>query len=206
MSFASNRPEQVTRIGDLMSTFASDWFLCGGWAADSWLGRQTRDHHDLDIAIFQEDQAALYDHLRGWRLVGHDNSVDDDSKELWDARWLELPAHIHAHSEDGFQLEIIVNGRAGGEWVLNDAPRIARPLAECVSASPWGLPTLAPEVILYYKAYMPVWRDTPREPPRPHDELDFAALVPTLSNEQRAWLHASLSLVEPAHPWLAALG
>jgi hypothetical protein len=41
--------------------------------------------------------------------------------------------------------------------------------------------------------------------PRPKDELDFATLGPLLDDEARAWLVASLTSLEPDHPWATEL-
>ena len=216
-------PEPVARLAELMSTFPGPWYLCGGWAVDAWLGRQTREHGDVDFAVFQDDQRALFDHLSGWQTIGHDNSVDDASSEPWNRRWLDLPAHIHARPEardatdgslydadqrfahNGADLDIQLNERSGEEWVLNREPRVAMPLDRCAGQSAWGVPTVVPQVILFYKAYSPVWRDTPRAAPRPHDELDFFALLPQLTADQRLWTWEAISSVDPAHPWLTQL-
>jgi hypothetical protein len=47
-----------------MSSFPAPWALCGGWAIDAWLGRQTREHGDVDVSVFLQDQRALFEHLR----------------------------------------------------------------------------------------------------------------------------------------------
>lgn len=210
-------PEPVARVANLMSTFRPNWFLCGGWAVDAWLGNQTREHHDVDITVFRDDQRALFDHLAGWQLVGHDDNVADDSSEPWDGRSLDLPAHIHARPPGvapavgrtgqgpGFNLEVILNERSEGDWVFSREPRITLPMDRCVQESPWGVPAVIPEVIIFYKAHPDVWRDGLRAPPRPHDELDFLALLPSLTDDQRSWLREAISLVQPGHPWLAQL-
>lgn len=204
-SLPSDCPEPVARVAGLMSGFRPPWFLCGGWAADSWLGRQSREHHDLDIAVFHEDQRAIFDHLSGWRLIGHDDSVADDSRERWDGRTLDLPAHIHARAEDRFELEVILNERAGEDWVLSREPLVRVSLAGAIQPSPWGVPAVVPEVIIYHKALPPAWRDGPRPALRPHDELDFVALLPLLGEAQVSWLRGAISLVDPGHQWLAWL-
>jgi len=210
-------PEPVARVAGLMSTFRPRWFLCGGWAVDAWLGRQTRDHGDIDIIVFDDDQSALFDHLAGWQLVGHDNHVDDDSSEIWDGRLLSHPAHIHARSHGaapatpetgrgpGFNLEVVLSERSGRDWVFNREPRITLPLRRCAQQSAWGLPAVVPEVILFYKANPPAWRDLPRPDLRPQDDLDFRALLPHLTEEQCNWLREAISLVHPGHTWLPQL-
>jgi hypothetical protein len=44
------------------------WFGWGGWAIDLWLGRQTREHEDVEIGIFRSDQAAVQAYFAGREL------------------------------------------------------------------------------------------------------------------------------------------
>jgi hypothetical protein len=59
-----------------------------------------------------------------------------------------------------------------------------------------GLPTLAPEAVLFYKAIGWI---------RPHDEADFRALAPSLDGAARHWLREALLTLRPDHSWLPAL-
>jgi hypothetical protein len=217
---ASPVPEPVAYIRDLLLGFAPPWFLCGGWAADAWLGRPTRDHLDVDIAVFQHDQHAIFEHFSGWALVGHDPNVPDDTNEPWNGRHLDLPAHIHVPepgsplvtsptmTHTAFEFEFLLNERSGHDWVLNRERCITVPLDRCVRQSSWGLPTAPPEVVLFYKAggnltaaEIEAWSGGFR----PRDEQDFFALLPTLAEAARSWLRESLAKVLPEHPWLAHL-
>lgn len=199
LSQSSTVPAIVTRVAEIMSTYPAAWLLCGGWGVDAWLGRQTRDHGDFDITIFHDDQRAIFDHLNGWKLVGHDPNVRDDTKELWDGRILDLPAHIHADPGDGTKFEVILNARRDEEWVVSDSPRITLPLGACQQQSAWGVPTLAPEVILFYKATAEPATFTGK---RPWDEADFITLLPHLEDGPRSWLRSAITVVNPQHPWL----
>lgn len=148
-------PEAVAYVRDLLAGFGPAWYLCGGWAADAWLGRQSRDHGDVDIAVFHPDQRAIFDHLAGWALVGHDPNVADDTTEPWNGRLLDPPAHVHVPklgsvlatsttvTHTAFEFEFLLVERSGQDWVLNREPRLTVPLDRCVRRSPWGLPTLA---------------------------------------------------------------
>jgi hypothetical protein len=119
-----------------------------------------------------------------------------------------LPAHIHARAPEhvdampeqvnnaagqGFGLDVQVNERPEGDWLLSDRPRISLPLESCVRVSPWGLPAAVPVVLLFYKSL-----DFRRR-----DKLDLMSLLPGLSREERGWLREALSLT--GHPWLAHL-
>ena len=215
-------PEPIARIAEAMSNYPHTWALCGGWAVDAWLGRITREHGDIDVTIFRDDQRALFDYLAEWNLVAHDE-LEPTAQEPWDGRELELPAHIHARppgaenralvlswvtppytqAKDGRDIEFIVNERSGEEWLLSADPLITLTGESSVRESPWGLPTCSPEFIAYYKATA-YFGSEPRWP-RPHDIADFEALVQLLDGGGRAWLRESIATLHPEHPWLPQL-
>ncbi len=189
------RPEALSRVADLLTGFEPSWALCGGWAVDAWLGRQTREHVDVDLTVFEEDHLAVREYLAdGWLLNGHDPS-DDDSIAPWTGRRLELPAHIHARAE-GFELDWQVNRRSGDEWVFDEPGGLTLPISRAIRTSPWGVPVLAPEAVLYYKALGEI---------RPHDQADIERLLPILRLDQRLWLRDAVAARGPNHPWLEAL-
>ena len=195
-------PEPLRRVADVFATFEPDWYLCGGWAADAWLGRTTREHRDVDVVVFAEDRRAIFEQLAGWSLVAHERD-DDEHEDAWDGRPVALGTHVHARPEDGFELELFLDERSEGMWVLRRVPRITRPLSEAVAWSPWGLPTAAPEVVCFLKAT--AYHDGPTSPPaREVDEADFLALEPTLTTERRDWLRSAIAAVDPSHRWLRA--
>jgi len=191
----SSIPRPVTEVAELMSAFDRPWLLCGGWAVDAWVGRQTREHVDVDLAVFHDDQLALRDYLTdGWLVNGHDEH-DDSGTGQWTGRRLGFPSHIHARA-DAFNLDFQLELRDGDAWVLREDPRLALPVARIVRPSPWDVPTLAPEAVLLYKAAGEI---------RPHDQADFDALLPMLDGDQRGWLRDAIVTQRPAHPWLDAL-
>lgn len=38
--------------------------MAGGWALDIHVGHQTREHADIDVAIYRKDQQVLYHYLK----------------------------------------------------------------------------------------------------------------------------------------------
>lgn len=217
---AGTLPEPVAYVRNQLLGFAAPWVLCGGWSVDAWLGRQTRPHGDVDIAVFHHDQHAIFEHFPGWAMVGHDPNVPDDTTEQWNGRRLDPPAHIHvprlgsslstsaALTHTAFEFEFLLVERSDDEWVLRREPKLTLPLDRCVRPSWSGLPTIAPEVALFYKAggHLTVEEaETQGDVLRPQDEQDRHVLLATLGPAQRAWLAESLAGVRPGHPWLTHL-
>jgi hypothetical protein len=203
-------PEGVVALGDTMAGYPGVWALCGGWAVDAWLGRVTREHGDVDLAVFADDYRLLFEHLDGWQMLAHDATWEPNDIDVWwdGSRRVGVPGHIHArppersgvvpkdgiaHVKDGFWLDIQICESDAGEWLMQREPRISAALAESIRMSPWGVPTAVPEVLLFYKAHEP----------RQRDRRDFDALAPSLEGEQRLWLREAIERAE--HPWVARL-
>ena len=78
----------------------------------------------------------------------------------------------------------------GDTWICRRDDRIRRPYAAVIRAGT-GIPYLAPEVALLFKA----------KGSRPKDEADFDSVLPMLTIDQRRWLDDALALVHPDHQW-----
>jgi hypothetical protein len=87
----------------------------------------------------------------------------------------------------------------GGVWRYRRDPALTRPLEDARLVGALGLPYLAPELVLLFKA------GHPGRGPRDKDQADFERARPTLSPPARAWLRAALDRTRPGHPWLDAL-
>src|SRR4051812_43144367 len=97
----------LDRAASIMTGFHGMWGVAGGWAIDLFLGRQTRAHADVDVAILRDDQHYLRAGLTGGRA----QKVIEHTLIEWlpDER-LEPPVHeIHATWPDGYHLEILLN-------------------------------------------------------------------------------------------------
>ena len=58
--------DEMRKVADVFGGYARPWFIAGGWASDLFLGRVTREHEDVDVAVLRPDQFALREHLRAW--------------------------------------------------------------------------------------------------------------------------------------------
>ncbi len=187
-------PQQVVT---LMAGFEKPWGICGGWAIDLYLGKVTREHHDIEIAVFRKDQIAVQTHLRDWyltkvvSLAGQRDQWKEDEQ-------LQPPIHeIHAQRPDTVlhHLEILLNESAGDHWQFRRDARVTRPLSMIWGYSDDGIPYMNPEIVLLYKA----------KKPTPNDEADFTHVCTVLASEPRCWLKHALTTCYPGHRWCDVL-
>jgi Aminoglycoside-2''-adenylyltransferase len=189
-------PIEPEQIAELLSRFARPWWICGGWALDLFLARETRRHADLDVALLRHDQLALFHHLRAWDLH---YATPIHTLEPWDGRHLGLPIHGIWARRSGepnasWTCEFLLNEERDGEWVFRRNEAVRRPLEE-IGDERDGVPFLRPEIVLLYKA-------TERSP---KNDTDFAAVQPRLSRESSLWLRAALERCDDRHPWIQGL-
>ena len=189
-------PEEVARTTlALMADFGAPWCVAGGWALDLFLGRATRQHSDVELAVFRRDQSRLRAHFHGWAFTV---SVDG-RRETWQhGEALELPVHeIHAYSPDEptRSIEFLLNERDAANWIFRRKPEIVLPLDRATVDSEFGVAALSPEIVLLFKA----------KSPRAKDEADFLATIPAMSDSRRGWLRSALLAFDPNHPWVQPL-
>lgn len=91
--------------------------------------------------------------------------------------------------------ELLLNDTAGDDWVFRRDDRIRRPLTSIGGTTSEGIPFLAPEIVLLYKA----------KSRRPRDEEDLAHALPALHSDQRGWLAEALEIAHPGHAWIPTL-
>lgn len=193
---ASQSFEDLGWLNEVMAEFPHPWFVAGGWAIDLHVGRVTRPHKDAELAILRRDQEALRAHLPDWAFHYGSPGKPGDLAPWEEGTRLDLPVHeIHAVDPKGAELEILLNESTGGVWRFRRMMEIARPLSKMGLTSSTGLPYLASEIVLLYKA-----KDS-----REVDEKDFQVARPLLASEASEWLRISIEACYPEHPWLSLL-
>lgn len=183
--------------------FDRPWLVAGGWAIDLYLGRSTRPHKDVDIAIFRQDQLRLQGYLEGWGLY----IAESGKLQRWQpGEYIELPLHgIWAYApgreperlvdptiEDYPDLEFLFNERSETDWLFRKDLSIKRALTVALMQRN-GIPFLAPEIVLLYKS----------SGMRATDIDDFLLTKEAMSEEQLAWLRKAIERGGSQHPWLA---
>ncbi len=189
------QPLSIAEIRERFDGVDTDWWIAGGLAIDLFLGWESRSHDDVDIEMFRKDRDVLFDVFPGWELFTVSQGSwtawhrGDDVAEpvfgIWGRRSPEVP----------WAVEIMLANGDGSEWRFRREPSIRLDRELLTMTTPDGIRFCTPEVQLLYKAKVA----------RAKDDVDFARCLHLLDDRQKAWLHDSLVLVEPDHPWVLAL-
>ncbi len=195
-------PWHPQEVASFFAALAVPWWIAGGWALDLFLGGPTRAHEDIDVQFIRQDAQAIRALFQEWDVqeAGHTTGrPGEHGLRPWQC---DTPLSPGIHDiwcrpapTAAWAIQLMVADTAADQWVFRRDPRISRPLATIGCYTTDGLPYIAPEIQLLYKA----------KSPRPKDETDFAQVLPSLDGERSQWLTQALVLVHPGHPWLAQL-
>jgi hypothetical protein len=195
------QPWSPQEVAAFFAPFQGSWWVSGGWAIDLFLGRQTRGHDDIDVQVLRRDHQMVRGLFGAWDMQA---ALPPPRDESWPFRPWRLDELLDPAVHDiwcrpaetqPWAIQLMIADTRDGMWVFRRSPAITRPLdvVGCVSAE--GIPYLAPEIQLLYKA----------KGLRPKDQADFEQALPALDQERREWLRDALSAVHPHHPWLTQL-
>jgi hypothetical protein len=185
------RPWSPVEVARRLSGVTATWCVAGGWAVDLHLGRVTREHEDLEIAVPAAEFAQVRDALDDLEFdvvgAGRRWPVDDPVAfgrlhQTW----------ARERTTGIYRLDVFREPHDGDTWICRRDPGLRRPYRDVVRHTDDGVPYLAPEIVLLFKA----------KARRPKDEADLASLMPVLDGAQRDWLARSLTVVHPGHPWI----
>jgi hypothetical protein len=183
-------------VAVLLARMKTPWWIAGGWALDLFLGRETRHHEDLDVALLRGDEVALRHALPGWDIrIAH---AGEFLPWRGDAP-LAPPYHqfwLRRRSDGPWDFEVLLEDHVGHAWQFRREHRVMLPLDRFGRMTDGGVPYVAPEVALLYKAKHAVVEK---------NQHDFAAVAPALTADARAWLADAMRIAHPGHEWLAAL-
>jgi len=106
-----------------------------------------------------------------------------------------MPLARYALYADGVEVYVASTWDDGDTWICRRDETIRLPYSEIIRYTREGIPYLAPELVLLFKA----------KHARPKDQADFDGTVPCMAPAQRETLSGLLARVHPGHPWLADL-
>jgi aminoglycoside-2''-adenylyltransferase len=195
------QPWSPQEVAQFFAPLTVPWWIAGGWAIDLFLGRQTREHEDIDVQILRRDQRVIRALFGAWDVQA---ALPPPRDEAWPFRSWDLDealdAEIHdvwcrAEPAQPWALQLMIADTQDDSWLFRRMPAIRRPVDSIGCVADDGIPYLAPEIQLLYKA----------KGRRPKDESDFAHALPMLTEERRHWLRNALIETHPGHPWLSRL-
>jgi hypothetical protein len=176
---------------------SAPWAVAGGWALDLWLGSQTREHEDLEIAVPTAFFGEIRDRLEGLGLKFFD-IVDGEVLALAAGATLHPRMHqtwVMDPEAHGWRMDIFREPGDAQTWIYRRTGELSAPRAWASGRTPGGIPFVAPQVVLLFKA----------KAQREKDEADFAKVAPRLSADARAWLADALQVIHPGHAWIDRL-
>lgn len=208
----------LEKTRDLLRNADFSWAVCGGFALELFLDRQTRVHDDIDICVFEEDRERIVRYMlrENWDVYEFrgqgkvrpiaDPAASESGRNLMLLREkCELVKFypcdngdlyhqfFHTGVRDLNYLDFLFNTVIDKWFLTNGEWNIEREVSGAILHRE-GIPYLAPEIVLLYKSAR--WADE-------KNRLDYAQAYSRLSQEQKAWLHNSLQVCYPqGHPWL----
>jgi hypothetical protein len=192
-----NQDTDLQNIVKLIQGFNRTWAVCGGWALDTFLGRVTRPHKDVDILIPRQEQLHIQDYLceQGWLMKV---AVDGNLSPWQKGDFLQPPLHCIWCSNETYQpnfFELLLNEMDNEYFYFRRETTIALPVEEILLQTEQGFPILAPEVVLLYKSK---YDST-------ENDHDFNVIVRVLAPEKKGWLRDTLVKLYGQHKWVKYL-
>ncbi|HVE76659.1 MAG TPA: amino acid transporter [Actinomycetota bacterium] len=199
-------PILLNELPTLLRAAGKPWWIAGGVAIDMFLGRTTRPHRDVDIAVLRIDQLDFQRALAGWDLqVPVDWEGEPEKSKVLFRRWAPgefldrdvSQAWCRRTPSSPWSFELLYAHGNHETWKFKKDESIQLPLPAISSISTEGLPYLNPEIVLLHKSVSTYQAPT--------TEPDFEVTLPHLTPGQKIWLSEGLRRVSPDHPWLTRL-
>ncbi|GII78576.1 hypothetical protein Sru01_35580 [Sphaerisporangium rufum] len=189
-------PAPLPDVAAHFSATGRPWWLAGGYAIELAVGRSFRDHADIDVLLLRPDQLSAQRALSGWEWWAADppgvlrpwapgEVLPGSVRDIW----------CRPGPTEPWRIQVMLDESDGEDWISRRCARVRRPIAALGHRSAVGIPYLAPEVQLYYKA----------KRPRAKDEKDFLEVLPVLTGAQRDWLAWAIDTAYGEHSWAERL-
>jgi hypothetical protein len=187
------RPWHPSEVARVLAGTEVPWAVAGGWAIDLHLGRVTREHEDIEVAIPRADFPLFRLALRAFDLYEADGRV-----RLLGPHEVPAAHQVWVFDRDAghWRMDTFLEPGDRQIWISHRDEALHLPLAEVIRRTPEGIPYLAPATVLLAKA----------KHARDKDEADLANTLPTLGAIERSWLTSAIAHAHPGHRWLREVG
>jgi hypothetical protein len=183
-----------SQVAQQLAGIATPWYVAAGWALDLFRGTPTRAHGDIEIGVPAAGFPEVRDRFPGYAF----DAVS--SGRIWENAPPDVLAATHQtwlrdRSTGNYLLDVFREPHDGDTWICRRDETIRLSYREIIHHTDDGIPYLAPELVLLFKA----------KHARGKDQADFDRTVPLLTRAQRETLAELLDRTHPGHPWLADL-
>jgi hypothetical protein len=183
-----------SQVAQHLAGITAPWCVAAGWALDLFRGTRTREHGDIEIAIPAASFPETRDRFPGYAF----DAVS--SGRIWEEASPEVLAATHQtwlrdRATGNYLLDVFREPHDRQTWICRHDETIRLPYSEIIHHSAEGIPYLAPELVLLFKA----------KHARPKDRADFEETIPHMTPAQRQTLAELLARAHPGHRWLADL-
>jgi hypothetical protein len=196
--FNSWLPISMKEIYQIFSKIPAFWCIAGGEVLDLHFGKKSREHSDIDVVIYREQQQDVYQSLssewllykagRGKVVPWEDGEFLESINDVWVSK--------NANSPWSFQIMFLDN--VHDDWIYRRERSIKKLKSSIYLRTSEGIPYLKPEIQLLYKAGSSKVREK--------DFKDFQTMLPFLSTQEKNWLKHSLHKQFPeGHTWIEYL-
>ena len=154
-------------------------------------GRGATPAHPISRPGYPAHMSTVFGRIARGELSAH-RIWEDAAPEVLAAThqtWLRDPA------TGDYLVDVFREPHDGDTWICRRDDTIRLPYAEIIRHTPDGIPYLAPELVLLFKA----------KHVRAKDQADFDSVLPRLNTARRRWLSELIIQVHPGHRWLASL-
>ena len=208
----------LTTASDFLKDAPFPWAICGGFALELFFGKELRPHGDIDLCVFEKDREQILSYIlqKKWnvyefrgngrlRPLSADSTSDAGRNLMCLGEGCDLvkfypceekPLVYYEFFHTGIKafnyVEFLFNKEADDRFIFDRERNITRERSKTILCHD-GIPYLAPEIVLLYKAASAENTDY---------QLDFEQAYPKLNDEQRAWFLNGLHTLYPdGHPW-----
>lgn len=210
----------IKQANKLLINGSFDYAICGGFAIELFLNKETRKHSDIDISVYWQDRDKIILYMQslgfdvyemcGGKIAHHITDIKHQIKAKRNIFCFKegctlvklIPQNEvnmyyidfnHCGQTQLDFVEFLFNNRSSDSFLYARNENISLPLNRAILNND-GIPYLAPELVLLYKS-----TDTERE----GYQLDFDLAMEKMSHEQKQWLQTALKIMNPScHKWL----